>query len=156
VDAYDALTIEVVLDQKPARSIMEVDGGKLWSTRQFQVAGRSRTLDDVETEARALGVPRVHAALNCASRGCPPLPPTPLTGDHLDDELDAAARHWVATDAYTLTGDTIALSHVFEWYAGDFASYASPGIPGADAKQSAALHFIATYASAAAGATITS
>ena len=82
VNAYNGYTLATMLDAMPVDSIRDLDGGKVWSTRRFQVAGRPMTLDAMEHEhARKLADGRVHAVINCASKGCPPLPPTPLPED---------------------------------------------------------------------------
>ena len=55
----------------------------------FVVAGQSITLDDIEHKIlRPLGDPRIHAAINCASKGCPPLQSFAFQGKQLDAQLD--------------------------------------------------------------------
>ena len=67
--------------------------------------------------------PRVHVAIVCAARGCPPLRARPFTALRLDDELDAAVHHALASPLH-LTVDAppggVAASAIFEWYAADF------------------------------------
>ena len=70
MNAYNALTVDLVTDEWPLASIRDLDGGNPWRKRTFTVAGRSVTLDDIEHRIlRPLGDPRIHAGVNCASRG---------------------------------------------------------------------------------------
>lgn len=143
IDAYNGLTLDVVAGAGAVRSIRDVDGGKVWSTRRFSVAGQSLTLDEIESKARAYHDPRVHAALNCASKGCAPLAPKAYRGATLDADLDAAARRWARTSAVRVDGKSVQFSPVFQWYAADFP--AGPDLPGADGPIEAAAGFLTKY-----------
>lgn len=141
IDAYNAVTLAVVLDAGAIASIRDLDGGKVWTARRFRVGGQDLTLDAIEnTVLRPMGDPRVHAALVCAARSCPPLPSTPARAAGLDGWLEAAARGWVATTAWK-DGPTVSLSPIFDWYGADFRVDAD--VPGVDGHQEAALLFVA-------------
>lgn len=148
INAYDALTLQVVLSAGPISSIMELEGGKLWTTRRFRVGGEELTLDALEnTKIRARGDARVHAAVNCAARGCSPLPPDPVRPATLSADLDAAARRWVATNAFVATDTDLRLSKIFEWYAADFPADPAVDLPGVDPVQEGAVQFAIRHAS---------
>ncbi len=147
VNAYNAHTLATVLDAMPIASIMELDGGKVWDTRKYVVAGESLTLNELEnTRIRKLGDARIHASVNCASIGCPPLPPEPLRSATLEAQLTAGAETWVGSNAYTLGDGKVGLSKVFEWYAADFEPYVKGDLPGVEGKEEAALWVLATFA----------
>ena len=62
---------------------------------------------------------RIHAALNCASRSCPPI----LVYDaaHLDAQLDQAMRAFVVSGVQIdLNRAVVNVSPIFRWYASDF------------------------------------
>jgi len=146
VNAYNAYTLQTMLDTGPPASITDLDGGKVWDTRGFVVAGEELTLNQMEHDrARKLADGRIHAAVNCASKGCPPLPPTPMTSSNVGSHLTAGARRWASTNAFTLTGDTIALSQIFDWYAQDFPAVPDVDIPQVEGNAENALHFLARY-----------
>jgi hypothetical protein len=146
VNAYNAWTLRLMLDEGPPNSIMDLDGGKVWDTRRFPVAGRELTLNQMEHEnARKLADGRVHAVVNCASKGCPPLPPEPLTAPGVEAQLDDAARRWASTNAFTLDGDTVRLSKIFDWYGDDFASEGTGDLPGVEGKAENAIWFLSRY-----------
>lgn len=148
VNAYNAITLDVVADAWPIRSIKDLDGGKVWSTRRFRVAGADRTLDEIEhVLLRPLGDARIHAAINCASVGCPPLSPKAYAVATLDAQLDAAARSLAASA--TIAGGTLTVSTIHDWFGDDFVpTYGRSrwDIPGLDGKEEAAANFVAAYA----------
>lgn len=157
INAYDAITLKVVLDAGTPGSIMELEGGKLWTTRRFRVGGLDLTLDELEaTKIRSSGDPRVHAAVNCAAKGCSPLPPDPIRPATLDADLDAAARRWVASNAFALAGAEVRLSKIFEWYAADFPADPALDLPAADPTREGALQFVVRYAAPAVAADLRS
>jgi hypothetical protein len=149
VNAYNALTLALILDEKQPSSIMNLDNGKVWDTRKFKVAGQLLTLNDIEHKrARPLTDGRVHAALNCASRGCPPLGPKPMTGHQTSAQLDAAARRWVHHNAYARVGETVTVSPIFDWFSADFKRWAKEPVPSLGASEGAAIRFIVQYGGA--------
>lgn len=66
--------------------------------------------------------PRIHFALNCGARSCPPV--RIYTAEKLDAQLDSAARNFInGPDVRVNEGKHILfLSQIFEWYATDFGS----------------------------------
>jgi hypothetical protein len=71
------------------------------------------------------GEPRVHFALNCASRSCPPLNPEAFRGDKLDGQLENLATAFVNSPKgveYSEGKKSAALSAIFNWYKDDFKS----------------------------------
>lgn len=135
----------------PLASIRDIDGGKVWSSRSFVVAGESLTLDAIENQKlRPMGDPRIHAALNCASKGCPPLRAHAYVREDLDAQLDDASRAWArAGSAMRWEGATLQLTSIFDWYGDDFlARYGKAfyDVPGLSGKQEAAVNYLATYA----------
>jgi 3-mercaptopyruvate sulfurtransferase SseA len=127
IDVYNACAMAMVRD-RAVRSIQDV--GDPFSRPSCVVAGRRRSLDDIESqELRATGDARVHAALVCASRGCPPLDPRPFHVRDLDARLDGAARAWLARSTVARVDPAeraIYVSHIFapDWLGGDFARQA--------------------------------
>ena len=147
INAYNALTIDLIADNFPLGSIRELDGGDPWESRRFTVAGQLVTLNHIEHMIlRPLGDARIHAAVNCASRGCPPLSRTAFTGASLDTQLNAVSTAWVSTNGVVIDKDAgmVSLNKIFEWYGEDFMP-TSQDIPGVEGTQEAAISFIATH-----------
>lgn len=131
IDAYNACTLKLVLGGYPGiRSIKEL--GSFFSPFGKKpvcpVGGKVLTLDDIEHGVLRprFRDPRVHFAINCASRGCPILASVPYRGETLDAQLDAAARGFINNPEKCRVEDgRLKLSMIFKWYAGDFQN----GVP---------------------------
>ncbi len=139
INAYNVLTIHGVLERLPTDraawpawkpTSIEVDGKSFWKGVSFRVANRSLTLDAIEHDVirgdRRFRDPRIHVALVCAARSCPPLLNRAYVGPRLDEQLDARMRHELTSPARTewRGARTVRLSKVFEWYRADFTSAA--------------------------------
>ncbi len=66
--------------------------------------------------------PRVHFALVCASRSCPPI--AYYQAATIDDQLDLATRAFIHGGGVVLDRDAeeVRLSRIFQWYAPDFGA----------------------------------
>ncbi|MBW3661007.1 MAG: DUF547 domain-containing protein [Gemmatimonadetes bacterium] len=131
INAYNARVIAGVLAHWPIDSVKDVGliGGRIhgfFGRREHPVAGRARTLDEIEKEI-LLQPPlldaRIHFALNCASLGCPRLRPEPYRAEKLDMQLDFQARTFLnGPTGHRLDRErrVLYLSRIFEWYREDF------------------------------------
>jgi hypothetical protein len=123
---YNAVTLDVVLDAFPIRSIRDIRSGLLpgpWRRRLVTIGGVALTLDDIEHNILRQGwvEPRVHYAVNCASIGCPNLPLRAFRGATLGPALEAAARAFINTPrAVRFEDDELVVSSIYKWYATDF------------------------------------
>lgn len=141
---YNAETLRVVLGAYPVGSILAIRPTLLsvgpWKARTLRIAGRALSLDEVENAILRPRYrdPRIHYALNCASRGCPNLPGRAWRGEGLERDLEAAAREFVNSPRGVRVRPTgLVLSSIYKWYRADFggseaallahlARYASP------------------------------
>jgi hypothetical protein len=81
------------------------------------------TLDQIEHDImrKQFKDPRVHFAVNCASKGCPPLRDEPFTGSRLDSQLNQAAADFINAPRFNrLEGDILYISKIFDWFSEDF------------------------------------
>ncbi|MEL6343649.1 MAG: DUF547 domain-containing protein [Myxococcota bacterium] len=148
INAYNALTVDLIADNYPLGSIRDLDGGDPWNARTFPVAGRQITLNDIEHKIlRPMGDARIHAAVNCASRGCPPLAMHAFTAAGLNGQLDRASAHWATRNGVRIdeAQNTVTLNQIFDWYGEDFVGVYTGDIPNVDDKQEAAINFVAQY-----------
>jgi hypothetical protein len=130
INAYNAYTIELVLDAYPKLASIRDLGSWLrspWERPFFQLLGRHCSLDTVEHGMiRAPGAfddPRIHFAVVCASIGCPALRPEALTGAKLDGQLDDSMGRFLADrsrNRYDPAARALQVSRLFDWYRGDF------------------------------------
>jgi hypothetical protein len=128
LNAYNALVLRAVAEAPPTmRNVLtHLPDGGFFRARTHRVDGRALTLDAIENQElrRRFGDPRVHVALNCAARSCPPLAPEPFMPARVDAQLDARARAWVASGAYQLdaTHRVLRVSSLLQWFAEDFTA----------------------------------
>jgi len=129
VNLYNALTVKLILDEYPVRSIREIKSGLFsigpWGRELAEVNGAALSLNEIEHEIlRAFwDEPRVHYAVNCASMGCPNLMDRPWTGETLEADLDAAARAFINHPrGVSAQGGRVTASSIFKWYAKDFGA----------------------------------
>jgi hypothetical protein len=122
VNAYNAHVLRGVLDGYRAESFF--GRMRFFSFYEFPVAGRSRSLDDIEHEIlrKQFEEPRIHFALVCASTSCPKLRREAYRGPRLDAQLDEQARRFLDDPRRNRfgPGDAVALSSIFKWFGEDF------------------------------------
>jgi hypothetical protein len=147
INAYNALTLKVILDHGQVASIRDIDGA--WDGIRHDVAGRSLTLNEIEHQILRKHYPdaRLHMVLVCAARSCPKLHAGAFTPTNLAQRLDAASTGFVRDskrNRFDPEAGELTVSRIFEWYGTDFVGkYAEAG-HGDDA--SAGIRgFFATY-----------
>lgn len=121
LNVYNALVIASILDHRPLEGVMRTPG--FFDHARHRVAGRDLTLDDIEHRVIRIRFPdaRVHAALICGARSCPPLHGRAFRSDGLDATLDALARGWLSTERHLrIEGGVVYASAIFSWYRADF------------------------------------
>ena len=127
-NAYNAWTIKLILNHYPGIESIKDACSLLrspWKKRFVKLEGRMMTLDEIEhdTLRAQFKDPRIHFAVNCASKGCPPLYREPFEGAKLEKQLDDVTRSFINDPArYRLDAKTLAVSRIFDWYRGDFDS----------------------------------
>lgn len=126
INIYNAWTLKLILDHYPGiRSIK--DAGSLlrspWKQEFVQLHDSIVSLDTIEHGIlrRRFHDPRLHFAVNCASKSCPPLVGVPYSGENLDAQLDTAARNFINAPNNTYFKDGVLhVSRLFTWYDEDF------------------------------------
>ncbi|KXF80307.1 DUF547 domain-containing protein [Enterovibrio coralii] len=128
VNLYNALTVQLILDEYPVKSITKL-GGFLsfgpWDDDVTRIAGKKLTLNDIEHRIlRPIwNDERIHYAVNCASLGCPNLAQTAFTGENTEELLNEAAKQFTNSDkGAKIDGNTLTLSSIYEWYGVDFGN----------------------------------
>jgi hypothetical protein len=123
INAYNAFTIQWILRNYPIRSIWETK--KPFNESRHTLAGKRVSLDDIEKRLRELGDPRIHAAIVCASRSCPPLRREAYIAARLDAQLDENVRAWLSRqdlNQFFPERHSAEVSMIFKWYRKDFGS----------------------------------
>ena len=126
INAYNALVLEAVLQHKRPQSVLKVSG--FFEKVKYKVAGELLTLNALEEKKiRSFNDPRIHFAVNCGSKDCPPLAPFEYDADKLQDQLEKQTRLFLARKGEVQVKDeqkTIEVSMLFKWYEKDWGSRA--------------------------------
>ena len=133
INAYNALTLQLVASKLPADTKIWPDWsitvigpppGIAWKGFSFMVAGVPRTLDEIENSVlRPLGEPRIHFAINCASRSCPALAAQPYRAATITAQLASAASAFANDPSQLrLAAGHLRVNPILDWFADDFTA----------------------------------
>lgn len=134
IDAYNAITLRAILDYFPVESIKDkvshLPGGfNVWKDYKRKVAGREVFLDEIENEIlRKMGEPRIHFAINCASKGCPVLRAEAYEGAKLDTQLEDQVGRFLANPKQLevkAAERVVRVSKILDWFGADFGASAA-------------------------------
>ncbi|MGP8307127.1 DUF547 domain-containing protein [Vibrio sp. YIC-376] len=126
VNLYNAITVDLILDNYPIKSITKLGGlfsfGP-WDEDAVMINGKKLTLNDIEHRIlRPIWQdPRTHYAVNCASLGCPNLQAQAFTADNSQALLESAAKAFInSKKGVSIEGNTARISSIYDWFAVDF------------------------------------
>jgi hypothetical protein len=125
-NAYNAWTIKLILSGYPGVTSIKDLGSLIespWKKKIVRIDREVISLDHVEHEILRPRYkdPRVHFAINCAAKSCPPLRPEPFSGNILDRQLDDSTRSFINDPkSYRLEGNVLYVSRIFKWFSEDF------------------------------------
>ena len=96
INAYNAWILHEALAKYPTTSVKDLLF-TFFLSKRIKVAGEKMSFDNLEKDIirKKFNEPRVHFALNCASRSCPPLNPEPFRGEKLDAQLEKVSVAFV-------------------------------------------------------------
>ncbi len=111
--------------------------------RKFTVAGRQRTLADIEDNSirKAFGEARIHFAIVCASASCPWLSKTAYNEKNVMAKLEEDAKRFLESSENVRIDKpnrTVAVSEIFKWFQADFGG-----------SEAAVLRFLTPYVKSA-------
>jgi hypothetical protein len=130
INAYNAFTVKLIVDNYPTKSIRDL-GPKLkiplikdvWHYRFFKIGGVESSLDEIEHSIlrKEFDEPRIHFAINCASVSCPPLLNEAFVAEKLEAQLTKVAVAFINDPIRNkITSDHAQISSIFSWFQGDF------------------------------------
>ena len=131
LNLYNSLTIKVIVDHYPVRSIRDIDispgifSNGPWGRKLVRVEGRELSLDDIEHRVlRPIWRdPRIHYGVNCASIGCPNLQDRAFTGKNAGKLLNIGARQYINSPrGVSISKDKVTVSKIYSWFAYDFGN----------------------------------
>ncbi len=125
INAYNILALDMVIRHRPEQSIRDAGSifSPVWKKDAGIVSGKMRTLHEIEHKIlRPIGEPRMHAAIVCASVGCPDLKPSAYDAAHLGQQLDEQVISFLmhANKGVRIEDNTLHISKIFDWFEDDF------------------------------------
>ena len=126
-NAYNAYTLRLIIDHYPLKSIKDIGSffQGPWDQPVVRLFGETITLNTLEHKILRVDYaePRLHFALVCAAKGCPPLRNEAYVGVRLNEQLNDQGKQFLAEAAKNrveAAEHTVYLSPIFKCYAGDF------------------------------------
>ncbi|MBX7230971.1 MAG: DUF547 domain-containing protein [Bdellovibrionales bacterium] len=127
INAYNAWTIKLILENYPVKSIKDIGGifSSPWKKKFFKLFDKEASLDWIEHEKirPIYSEPRIHFALVCASIGCPGIRAEAFIAEKLNQQLDDSTKRFLndsSRNHYDPAKKELALSSIFKWYKDDF------------------------------------
>ena len=120
INAYNALTVDLILKNYPLKSIKDIK--KPWDQRLWKFGDKWFNLNDIEHKIlRKMNEPRIHFAIVCASISCPNLLNEAFIAENLEEQLNKVTKSFLEDKTKNvITQKKLQLSKIFKWFAKDF------------------------------------
>jgi hypothetical protein len=129
VNLYNGLTVQVILEHYPVKSIMDIDispgffSNGPWDAKLLIIEDEKVSLNDIEHRILRpiFNDNRLHYALNCASIGCPNLQAAAFTAANTEELLEIGARTYINSPrGARMVKDRLHVSSIYKWFQVDF------------------------------------
>lgn len=128
INAYNAFTVELILDNYPVESIKDIKSGipfvnGVWDIEFIKIEDQVYSLNNIEHGIirPKFNEERIHFAVNCASYSCPKLLNEAFCAEHLDEQLDKVTKAFINNpEKNNIKEDRVEVSKLLTWYWGDF------------------------------------
>ena len=120
INTYNALTIKIILDNFPIKSIKDIKNP--WDDIIIKYDSKNYSLDEIEHNIlRKMNDPRIHFAINCASISCPKLLNKAYMPHKVEKQLDQASKRFLKS-SNEIGKNEIKISKIFLWFKKDFGN----------------------------------
>lgn len=130
INAYNAFTIKLIIDNYPLKSIKDLNPllsiptvRSIWSKKIFSVGGDKVSLDEIEHGIlrKKFNEPRIHFAVNCASFSCPVLRAEAYFPSKINEQLEEQTVLFINdSERNIITANNPKISKIFSWFTKDF------------------------------------
>ncbi len=134
INVYNVNTVATIVEHYPVDSIRDISTDPIIRLNVFKkervpFGKELLSLDDVENKKirEPFRDARIHFAINCAAKSCPPIRPEAFVGARLDAQLDEQARRFLSSHVgYKRDDDelTIHTTKIMDWFGDDFEKWA--------------------------------
>ena len=122
INAYNAWILNEVIEKYPTKTVKDALF-TFFTGNRIVVAGEKMSFNRLEKDIirPRFNEPRVHFALNCASRSCPPLLNEPYSRPKLETQLEQQTKAYINSPSGVMQSrDGARLSKIFDWYKDEF------------------------------------
>ena len=135
INVYNVNVVATIVEKYPVESIRDISTDlvirlNVFKKERVPFGGELLSLDDVENKKirEAFKDPRIHFAINCAARSCPPIRTEAFTGAKVDAQLDDQVRRFLAGPLgarFGRKGDELIvhLTKIMDWFGDDFEKW---------------------------------
>ncbi len=132
INAYNAFTVQLILDHadQNIKSIKDIGStikipfvNTPWDVKFIQIGDQKMDLNNIEHGIirKQFNEPRIHFALVCAAKSCPPLRNEAFEASKLSAQLDDQGKRFVNdSEKNQISEKSVKISKIFDWYGGDF------------------------------------
>lgn len=137
INFYNAWTLKIICDNYPLKSITELHSGgaalavvfktTVWDKNLVTVDGKLTSLSFIEHKILRpeFKDARIHFAIVCAAKGCPPLRSEAYEADRIDAQLDEQGRIFLTEqqkNKFDIENKIAYISPIFGWFKNDFGT----------------------------------
>jgi uncharacterized protein DUF547 len=130
INAYNAFTLRLILDHYPIESIKDIGDmvqiplvNSTWDISFIEIGDKKLSLNDIEHRIlrKEFNEPRIHFAIVCAAKSCPPLSSEAFLAGKVDKQLNERAIAFINDNSKNhLAANHVEVSPIFDWFEGDF------------------------------------
>lgn len=123
INAYNLSVVQNVIKNYPLKSPLDIKG--FFKTTTFKISGKNMTLDYLENQLIRPDFkdPRIHFALVCGAKGCPPIINEAYLPSNVQSILTRQTKSALDNSSYTkVSGSKVELTEIFNWYKQDFGN----------------------------------
>jgi hypothetical protein len=133
LNLYNVNVVSRVVEGYPVASIRDLSTDPLirlnvFSKETAPFGNGKISLNTIENDRVREGFhdPRIHFAINCAAKSCPPLRTEAFVGARVGQQLDDQVRRYMAGNGIRVEGKgdvTLHVVKIFDWFEKDFAKW---------------------------------
>ena len=123
LNAYNILVIKGIINNYPTKGPMEITG--FFDKKLYLINGANLTLNNIENDVvrKKFNDARIHFAMVCGAKSCPPIQPYAFMPEKLDAQLELVTKQSIQNSSFTkvdFKNNKASLSMLFNWYKHDF------------------------------------
>jgi hypothetical protein len=131
INLYNINSTAIVAEKYPIKSIRDLSTDPIirlnvFDKRVVPFGNGKISLNDIENTHIREGFrdPRIHFAINCAAKSCPPIRREAFVGVRVQAQLDDQARTFLnGPKGMRISGDTVHVTKIMDWFEKDFQNW---------------------------------